>query len=357
MSRFFKISGCIGVVMLAVVEAFRRSRELADLYAARLYPGISAFLSRISSAVPFSLQDVAIVVIIAAAVLIIVLGVRRKRRWWKVVLQEANLALWIFVWVYAGWGINYSRSSIFARVGVQPEEFSKEHFCQYLAAYTETLNAAWTDAKAEDTEAVLEGIKGFYSSVPESYGLCAPEKWQRPKTMTFSGFYSKMGIQGYIGPLFCESHLNRDLLEVEYPFVCAHEYSHLLGVSNEAEANWWGYQACISSDSPAIRYSGYLYILTHIVVNAKRILDEEEFKAWAETIRPEVKADFEEGSDHWLSLRSKRLAAAQRKIYDAFLKSNRVSSGVLNYSQVVSLLISLDDISGKSTEGLIQQID
>ena len=345
MSRFFKITGITGIALLAVVEAFRRSRRLADFYSLHLYPGISAFLSRISGTLPFSLQDAAIAIIIAAAVLIIILGVRKRSRWWKIILREADLAVWVFVWVYAGWGINYSRSSILSRTGTAPEAFSKESFCQYLEKYTESLNGSWTESVACSRQAVEAEVRAFYAAVPEPYGLCAPKEWQRPKPMTFSWFYSKMGIQGYIGPLFCEPHLNRDLLEVEYPFVCAHEFSHLLGVSNEAEANWWGYQACANSVNPAVRYSARLYILQHIAVNARRILDDGEFEAWTGTIRPEVLADFEAERSHWLSLRSKGLAAAQRKIYDAFLKSNKVTSGVQNYTEVVALLMSLEDVA------------
>ena len=42
------------------------------------------------------------------------------------------------------------------------------------------------------------------------------------------------------------------------PHTICHELSHLKGFMREDEANFIGYLACIGSDSPDFRYSGYL---------------------------------------------------------------------------------------------------
>lgn len=331
-----------GLCCLAVIIVCRCSRQLADFYSTELYPHISAILSLIASDVPFSLQDIAIAVIIAAFILIIVRGVRKGRGWWRTSIRVLNLAIWVYVWVHAGWCMNYYRSGILERAGVQREAFDKERFCEYLETFTCELNGSWTDFPVPGREEMIAGMKAFFESVPEEYGLCHPKTWQQPKPMNFHRIYSSMGVQGYIGPFFDESHINPDLLEIEYPFVYAHEYSHLLGVSSEAEANWWAFQACSRSMYGAVRYSAYLSMLQHIMANAARILSEEEFHEWTESIIPEVKDDYVNVSKHWSSMISRPLAKAQSKVYDLFLKSNSIPSGVMNYSEVVGLLMTLE---------------
>lgn len=336
------LSMAAGLCCLAAIIACRCSRQLADFYSTALYPHISAILSWIASAAPFSLQDITIAVIIAAFILIIVRGARKGRGWWRTSVRVLNLAIWVYVWVHAGWSLNYCRSGILARTGAQRAAFDKESFCEFLERFTCGLNDSWTDSPVPGREEIIAETKAFFESVPVEYGLCRPKAWQQPKPMNFHRLYSSMGVQGYIGPFFDESHINPDLLEEEYPSVYAHEYSHLLGVSSEAEANWWAFQACTHSAYGAVRYSAYLSMLQHIRANAARILSEEEFHDWTESIRPEVKDDYENVRKHWSSMISMPLARVQNKIYDMFLKSNSIPSGVMNYSEVVGLLMVLE---------------
>lgn len=67
-----------------------------------------------------------------------------------------------------------------------------------------------------------------------------------------------VGVTGSMGPFFCEFTLNGDLLPSQYPATYAHELAHLLGITSEAEANFYAYQVCTRSQVQAIRFSGYL---------------------------------------------------------------------------------------------------
>ena len=61
--------------------------------------------------------------------------------------------------------------------------------------------------------------------------------------MIFTPFISMFGVTGSMGPFFCEFTLNGDLLPINYPATYTHELAHLLGISSEAEANFYAYQA------------------------------------------------------------------------------------------------------------------
>lgn len=144
-----------------------------------------------------------------------------------------------------------------------------------------------------------------------------------------------------MAPLCAESYINTDLPDVDYPFTYAHELSHLLGVSSEAEANWWAFHACASSSNAAVRYSAYKAILPYVLSNASISLSEQEYKAVLASVRHEVIEDVRNSHAHWQSLQSPVLRKLHSVSYDLFLKGNNITKGVENYSEVVALLINL----------------
>ena len=63
-----------------------------------------------------------------------------------------------------------------------------------------------------------------------------------------------------INPLALESIVHSDLLPFERPFVLAHEWAHLAGHGDEAEASAVGWFACMNGP-PALAYSASLYLI------------------------------------------------------------------------------------------------
>ena len=345
MKRRIKIPSLLapGLILAFFVVLVMKSRRAGDFYSLHVYPAVSSVLSLTASPFGISLQAVLIVIFLAAFVWIIVSSCRRRTGLPGCLLKELTLIVWIFVWAYAGWCLNYSRTPITARVEAAPASYDSTEFRAFLERYTDELNASWVPEVTLDEDEVEGQIKAFYTMVPEEYGLCTPKGWQHPKKMPLRRFESAMGILGYIGPFFCESHLNPDLPASELPFTFAHEFSHLLGVSSEAEANWWAYQCCRCSCLPAMRYCGSLGILPSVAGNAARLLSEDDFRQWSSTIRQEVKDDYNANREYWESLCIPLLDKSQRWIYNLFLKGNNIPSGVANYSEVICLLISLED--------------
>ena len=322
----------------------------ADFYATRIYPGLSAALSWLASPFPFSLTEIVVVAAIVAAVWILVRAIRRRRVWWRCVLAEAALALGLLAWLYIGWGFNYFRSDIYTRTGTAPMPYEEAEFQEFLEIFAHELNESWCDVERVDPAAVEEQVKAWYSALPAQCGLCRPRSWQHPKRMLFNRLYSAVGVLGFIGPAFDEMHLNRDAEPVEYPFLFAHEYAHVLGVSNEAEANFWAFEACRASDDPALRYSAWFMLLRHTAGNLRSILGPEAYGAWADTLIPEVYADWEIAQIHWNELRWDPLAKLQHAFYDFFLKQNRIADGTANYGQVLRLVLSLSDLHDHGQE-------
>lgn len=335
------IATYLGILLVCISVFCRYSVGLADFYSLRIYPCISDTLSFVSSSISFPLQEIAIIVIVIASICIPVIGWKHGWKAWRCMRLELLLLMWTYVWFYWGWCINYSRSSLTDRASASRCEYNEDLFKSFLMEYTDSLNSAWAPEAIADFSVCETEAKEFYANVPTRFGLASPRRWHHPKGMLLNPFYSAVGVSGFIAPLFAESCLNSDLLPFEYPFVYAHEYSHLLGVANEAEANWWAYQYCVTSKTQAIRYSGYKGILPYIINNARGLLTEKEYQEWIGKIRPEVIKDLKTSATHWQSLRSPSLDHAQSRIYDLFLKNNNIASGQKNYSEVVQLIINV----------------
>ena len=331
-----------GIVLAVTVILCMGNRRAGDFYAVHIYPAVSSILSFIASPFGFSLQALFIAAFAVAFIWIIVRTCLRRQSVLTCLLKLATILSWAFVWAYLGWCLNYSRSSITARVEACPAAYDSTAFRSFLSGFTEELNAAWVPDMEMDAEEMESEVKAFYASVPEKYGLCRPKSWQHPKKMPLRRLESAMCILGYFGPFFCEAHLNPDVPPAEKPHTFAHEFSHLLGVSSEAEANWWAFQCCSDSDNPVMRYSAYLCLMSSVVSNASRLLSEDDFNGWLGTIRQEVKDDFNENREFWRSKRNRTLDGAQRWIYDLFLRSNNIPSGLENYSEVVGLMMTLE---------------
>ena len=66
-----------------------------------------------------------------------------------------------------------------------------------------------------------------------------------PKRSLLTYYFRRAAIDGMTDPYFLEVIVNPDVLDFERPFVVAHEWAHLAGYSNEAEANFLAWLTCI----------------------------------------------------------------------------------------------------------------
>lgn len=334
---------CLLGILLLFIAICRFIPATAEWYALHIYPVISQILSSVSNLFTISLEELLIPCLILILVIIPVIGRLHQHYTWKrVILYEIEFILWIYAWFYTGWGINYFRHSFFTRTEIHPAQYDETEFKHFLSAYTDSLNAHYTNDAELDKKDATEHIKTIYAILPEKYGLQKPAKKCQPKQVLFSSLYSGVGVLGYMGPFFNEMQLNGDLPVLQYPFTYAHELSHLLGISSEAEANFWAYKICTSSSIPAIQYSGYFGLLPYVIINARMALNEADYKSWVQSIRKEIINDFNSKNQYWEEKYSPLIGMVQDKIYDWFLKGNNISSGQKNYAEVIHMLISFE---------------
>ncbi|MFV0588445.1 DUF3810 domain-containing protein [Bacteroides reticulotermitis] len=329
-------------VLLLLVWLTQSLPAMGEAYARSVYPPLSFCLSSFSRLIPFALGDLFIFLSIVGVIAYpFYARIRKKHSWKTILLRDGEYLLWIYVWFYLAWGLNYSQPNFYQRTNIAYSSYDPQNLREFVAEYIDSLNHSYTPVNSINEELVCRETVRLYNEVADSLGVHRPpHESPRVKTMLFTPFISMVGVTGSMGPFFCEFTLNGDLLPVNYPATYAHELAHLLGITSEAEANFYAYQVCTRSTAMGIRFSGYFSVLNHVLRNAQRLLPEEDYIKLVRRIRPEIIELAQKNQAYWSAKYSPLIGAAQDWIYDLYLKGNKIESGRQNYSEVVGLLLS-----------------
>lgn len=306
-----------------------------EWYARTVFPFVSDVLSWMASFIPVSGSDCFIYG--SLLFLSVVLFTARRRRWRSTVGFMLEYLWCVALWFYLAWGLNYFRDTFYQRAALQPAAYDKEVFSRFLSSYTSQLNASYVSGGENDTCQVQNEIKAIYARYVSRFGLKNPQPYHTAKPMISSALMSRVGV--LIGPFFNEATLNADLLPVQYPSVYAHELAHVLGTAGEGEANFYAWLVCTSSSDPYIRFSGWFSLYPYVLASAYRCLPERDFRVWLETVRPEVKSLYHSKEIYWQEKYDPWLGKIQDYLYNWYLKSNRISGGTANYSEVVNMVL------------------
>lgn len=344
-----KIRYAILAILLIITWVTQLVPSWGEAYARFVYPVISFGLSSFSRLVPFAIGDLFIFLSIAGVILYpIYARLYRKMKWKHIWLNDAEYLVWIYVWFYLAWGLNYSQKNFYERTGIPYTAYTPENFQEFVDGYIERLNDSYVNITSIDEPVVCrESVRG-YEQISDNLGVHRPpHQSPRAKTMLFTPLISMVGVTGSMGPFFCEFTLNGDLLPSQYPATYAHELAHLLGITSEAEANFYAYQVCTRSAVLAVRFSGYFSILSHVLGNARRLMGEKEYAELLHRIRPEIIELAKSNHAYWMEKYSPFIGDIQNRIYDWYLKGNKIESGRKNYSEVIGLLISYESFIHK----------
>ncbi|SMO61078.1 Protein of unknown function [Saccharicrinis carchari] len=305
-------------------------------YSTGLYPYIAKVLSSASVRVPFSLGDafyVSLILLLLAGLVLLALRKIGFGRFLIRVLQTIALVYVLFYWL---WGFNYYRQSAHQRLHLNKSPTNDSIFIRnfiYVIEQTNYYYSPQTQFKPAITDALIEAS---YKSKSAYLGYEYPMGRNRTKRITFSDFFAKATILGYYGPFFNETHVNKHLTAWDIPVVTAHEKSHRLGITSEAEAGFYGWLICVNSKDDFISYAGWLYVLDYFIYQSRGIKNRKELIA---KIRPEVLGDMSVRNAHWRSWRNEKIDDVTTKVNDAYLKSNNIQKGIDDYNDVVQLII------------------
>ncbi|MBP3419921.1 MAG: DUF3810 domain-containing protein [Marinifilaceae bacterium] len=331
----------IAILLIGIVELFKRVTFLTDLYTDHIYPVLFKLLHNISGVLPFSIYDVLVV----AAILLLASGIcfiwfrRYRSGYLKTILLSL---MWIYIWFYFGWGINYFGKDFYERSSIEKAKYDSLQYDTFVHKFCDSLNSTYSSENRYMTGNELRiEVYSLYDTICSKYNLpTLPENFST-KEMLFPRIYAAVGVTGYYGPLLAEVHHNSYLLPVEEPFTMAHETAHLLGITSEAEANLYAYLVTTSSQDRATRFSGYFQVMPYILNNYRKSVNDSTYRILFKQIKPEIMDLYKEERNHWNSLKVERANSVQNVAHNTYLKINNIPQGITNYSEVVALILSV----------------
>jgi hypothetical protein len=301
-------------------------------YSGAVYLRVQHVLTTMSNAVPVAMFDVLWVGAVVAAILIIVralrdVGVVRGAMRAGVQLVTAGAVLYLLF--LAAWGLNYRRVALQDKLQFDTSRLTPSATTTLALRTVLELNRLYRSAHT--TSASMDRLASSFHDAERALHAPLSIVPARPKQTLLGGYFHSAAIAGMTDPFFLETLLAPDLLDVERPFVIAHEWGHLAGYADESEANFIAWLACLRSD-PQAQYSAWLTLFGHTYAAAANKRDV------IAVLGSGPRIDLQTISDRYAGTpRLVRFAA--RETYDRYLKVNRVERGVESYDEVVQLIL------------------
>jgi hypothetical protein len=308
-----------------------------------LYPRVQQLVTPLSSRIPFALFDVLLAAAVIAIIVVLAGGVRawRRTRGAAPVLHAVRRlvvgAAAVYLVFLLLWGFNYRRVPMTERLLVEPGAPAAEDVVQLGMEAVRRLNALHEEAHRSGwREAPWDNaaLRGAFTAVQRELTDAPAATPGRLKRTMVGPYLRWASIDGLINPFGLEVLANPDLLPFERPFIAAHEWAHLAGYADEAEASFVGWLACVRADAGS-QYSGWLALYWQIVSE----VDDAGRTRLAEALAVGPRRDLEavvarvrRGEWPWLQ-------SAGWRMYDRYLKANRVEEGVRSYGAVVTLVL------------------
>lgn len=325
------------------------------VYAGCIYPAIKDALSAVTSAVPFSLAELCLYGLIAGVAALLLTALfrllsRRVRLSWVVseVLSLLILCGVLLNWFYISWGGNYFRRPLYERMGLTVEKRPVAELNEMVRDLADTADFLRDSLQvAEDENGVFtlpEGTQSMMDHLPEAYGKLSAVyplfsgKVTRAKGVLWSEKLSRRGVAGIYVGMTAEPNINVAQTDLLLPQAAAHEMAHQLGVASENEAEFTAYLACLSSDDPAVRYSGVMYALI-VCGNALHDVDDALYQQVRSGYSDAMERDLAAYKAYWDAYDGAEQERADAQ-NDFYLKYNAQESGVKSYGEAVDLLLA-----------------
>lgn len=334
--RWIKALIIIATIILGLRIFAANPFWVENYYSQGLYPFLFNILNPLTRILPFSLFEVIVYLLL---LLFTAMIVRWTFHWLKgritflkalgsVLLRVVVAVAGIYAWFLLCWGLNYYRVPLPKKLEMDAVRATEDQFAAAACWATEKMVELYGE---HITEGVEEATRSALASLDEELRKMSEKPSRTPvhvKHYAWNYPMESTRTYGMISPWTLELHISRALFPVEIPFIAAHEAAHIRGYSSEAEANFLAFEACLNSDHPLARFSGFFHILTYLCHTIPHDLLVELYESWPDGIKRMEKE---------IEMRDHRHAGAfldgVRIAYDIYLKFNAVPDGIRSYSR------------------------
>ncbi len=345
---------------LPALAAFAAQRLLAarpdlveTLHSQRLFRYLAGPLSFLTSLVPFSLTEAAVVfggplVIVLLVIWLVRLSRQRRKglyaaRLLRAVAWTLSIAYLAFMLLH---GLNYARMPVAQSFQLPVRERAAADLAQTADWLVGQANVLCEKVQ-EDDDGVFrlsQGIQGTLKTASAAYAAAADDYPLlsggplRPKGVLLSHTWSYTGIAGLYMPLLVESNVNIDVPEHSIPETALHEIAHTRGFAREDEAGFLAFLTGLYSDNPDFAYSVLLGAALR-TLNALAGVDMDRYQAVAVKLGDGIRRDLDASARYWKQFEGP-VQEASTKVNDAYLQANLQEDGVRSYGRMVDLVLA-----------------
>ena len=342
---------CIFFVSLIVNGAIKKSPAFANMIHRTVGAAIRAFMSTITSWIPFSLAEILLLLSPVLLFLICFFMIRRLRRsltagirYFVGFLSVMSIVFTILVF---GYNASFYGESVESQIGIEREDLSAQQLYDTAILlidaikedipyvhYPENSYSEMTFSYSQMNEklnAAYQTLCERYPSFQNLYTNTKPVMLSEPWTYThISGMYT-----------FFTGEAN---VNINYPdFVmissAAHEMAHQRGIGKEDEANFIAFLVCTLSDDPYIRYAGYADALNEVMIQLSSA-NRELYQKAREYMPQELKSEYTAYSVFFDKYRENVAATVSTTVNNAYITSHNQPQGVKSYGLVVDLVVA-----------------
>jgi hypothetical protein len=335
----------VAVMAAAIVAGLApiSAGAIERFFSTGLYPSVQRVVTPITNAAPFAVFDVLTLAGAIVVVVSIARSIARARRDRSVRPIGAMLghlaaaAAVVYLAFLALWGLNYRRVPMTERLVLEHQPPTTDAVVALGLDAVARLNALHADAHQTGWTSPPWNHGPMLRAFAEVQKRLSDAKAAVPgelKRTVYGPYFRWTSVDGMVNPFGLEVLENPDLLPFERPMVAAHEWAHLAGYANESEANFVGWLTCIRADVPS-QYSGWLHLYWQIAGELGRDHRARLWEAMAEGPRRDIEAMIERVRRGQLPL----LRNASWRVYDQYLRANRVEEGIRSYGDVITLIL------------------
>ena len=324
---------------LAPISATRIER----VFSTGAYPQLQRVLTPLTNLAPFAIFDVLTVAAAITLVVAIVRGVSHARRERSirplagVMRRLLAAAAFIYLAFLVMWGFNYRRVPMAQRLVLERAAPSTDAVVALGLQAVGRLNELHSAAHRvgwSDPPWYHEPLLRAFAEVQHRLSDAPPAVPGHLKPSLYGPYFRWTSVDGMVNPFALEVLQNPDLLPFERPMIAAHEWAHLAGYAHESEANFVGWLTCVRADVPS-QYSGWLHLYWQI---GGELAADHRARLW-EALAPGPRRDIEAMIERVRRGQLPLLRNASWRVYDQYLRANRVEGGIRSYGEVINLIL------------------
>jgi hypothetical protein len=340
MRAALKLTLIVAAAALALTPLPRHAVERA--YSRGVYPIVQPRLTALSNSTSFAWFDALVVLAIGITLTLWTMRVRQRkagagRTLAGLTVDTAAIGALLYLWFLAAWGLNYQRQPLREQLDFREDRITRGALRTLAERTVDSLNALHGDAHATEWPELADtplALGPAFLHAQRDLALPWTAHAGRPKHTLLNFYFTRVSIDGMTGPFFLETLTNGTLLPFERAATVAHEWSHLAGYADEAEANFVGWLVCMRGPA-AVQYSGWLSLYGTVIGALPRSDRDGVAGRLGEGPRADLRAISDRIRRHAVPVASR----AGYALYDQFLKANRVEAGVRSYGEVLRLLL------------------